>query len=241
MLTLYQFPVSHFCEKVRWALAYKRLEYRTVNLLPGLHVRTTKKLARLSSVPILVHDGKALQNSSDILTYLDEVFPQYPLLPEDGTLQQEALAWERFADKEIGPPVRHLCYHTLLDHPKVLIPFLTANGSWYGGLLMKAFYPKLSTMMRAKMRISPASTEAAQVKLTAAIDRIHARLQQQAFLVGGQFTRADLSAAALLAPLVLPRSYGLPASERMPEPLAGMVDGYREKIAWVDEVYRQYR
>ena len=76
MLTLYQFPNSHYCEKVRWALDYKQLDYRIINLLPGLHVdRTAKKLAGSSSLPILVHDGKALQNSSDILTYLERSVP----------------------------------------------------------------------------------------------------------------------------------------------------------------------
>ena len=50
-LVLYQFPISHFCEKARWALDYKGLDYTTKNLLPGLHVKTTKKLAARSSVP----------------------------------------------------------------------------------------------------------------------------------------------------------------------------------------------
>ena len=35
--TLYQFPISHYCEKVRWAMDYKKLEYKAKNLLPGLH------------------------------------------------------------------------------------------------------------------------------------------------------------------------------------------------------------
>lgn len=38
MLTLYQFPISHYCEKIRWALDFKQLKYNTVNLLPALHI-----------------------------------------------------------------------------------------------------------------------------------------------------------------------------------------------------------
>ena len=37
MIELYQFPLSHFCEKARWALDYKSIAYRPVNLLPGFH------------------------------------------------------------------------------------------------------------------------------------------------------------------------------------------------------------
>lgn len=67
MLTLYQFPISHYCEKVRWALDHKKLDYQVKNLLPGMHDGTATKLAGSSSLPILVHDGQAIQNSSDII------------------------------------------------------------------------------------------------------------------------------------------------------------------------------
>jgi len=54
MIKLYQFCCSHFCEKARWALEYKRLAYRPVNLVPGLHLRPVRKLAPKSCVPLLV-------------------------------------------------------------------------------------------------------------------------------------------------------------------------------------------
>lgn len=56
MLTLYQFPISHYCEKIRWALEYKRLPYTKIDLLPGSHVGVVKKIAPKSNVPVLVHD-----------------------------------------------------------------------------------------------------------------------------------------------------------------------------------------
>ena len=39
---LYQFCISHYSEKVRWALDYKDIKYQPVNLLPGQHSRTIK-------------------------------------------------------------------------------------------------------------------------------------------------------------------------------------------------------
>jgi len=50
MLTLYQFPISHYCEKIRWALDHKGLDYKLVNLLPGFHVSTAKKLSGRASL-----------------------------------------------------------------------------------------------------------------------------------------------------------------------------------------------
>jgi hypothetical protein len=34
---LHQFPISHYCEKTRWNLDAKQLEYRVKNQLPGPH------------------------------------------------------------------------------------------------------------------------------------------------------------------------------------------------------------
>jgi len=82
MLTLYQFPISHYCEKIRWALEYKGLPYTKIDLLPGSHIKVVKKIAPKTEVPVLVHDNKAIQNSSNIITYLDKTFPDKQLTPE---------------------------------------------------------------------------------------------------------------------------------------------------------------
>jgi len=49
MIALYQFPVSHYCEKIRRA--------------PD------------TCVPILDHDDRVIQGSDSIITYLDEPLP----------------------------------------------------------------------------------------------------------------------------------------------------------------------
>lgn len=91
MLALYQFPISHYCEKVRWALEYKNIEYKKVNLLPGLHAKKAKKLTSNSSLPILVHDKTVMNESSKIISYLDQAFPNNSLTPSDQNLKQEAM------------------------------------------------------------------------------------------------------------------------------------------------------
>ena len=90
MLTLYQFPISHYCEKVRWALDYKGLDYTSKNLLPGIHLIVIKKIAQRSSVPVLVDGEKIIQNSADIIDHLDRSYPGKPLTPADAALEQEA-------------------------------------------------------------------------------------------------------------------------------------------------------
>ena len=241
MLTLYQFPISHYCEKVRWALDYKKLEYEIVNLLPGLHIKKTTKLAKRSSVPVLVHDGKAIQNSADIITYLDDVFTVQPLTPQDAELKQQALDWERYVDEEIGIHLRRVIYHELLEHPAVVIPFFTRNGPWYGPLWITLTYSTLRKRMRTLMDINDATANASMEIVTRAIDKIHMRLQDRQFLVGDQFTRADLAAASLLAPLCTPKKYGLDWPERLPEPIEAMQKELSNKVAWVSKLYAELR
>lgn len=78
-IKLYQFCISHYCEKVRWALDYKGVNYQAVNLLPGQHVKTIRELTGAeSSVPVLEHDGQIIQGSGQILDYLDQDLSGYP-------------------------------------------------------------------------------------------------------------------------------------------------------------------
>ncbi len=241
MLTLHQFPISHYCEKVRWALDYKGIDYQIKNHLPGLHSRTATRLASSSSLPILVHGDKVVQSSSDIITYLDSQFPQTPLTPENKALKPEALDWEKFADEQIGIAVRLICYNVLLDHPKVVIPFFTHNGPWYGPLVMKVAFPKLSAVMRNKMMISAQTAAKANRQLSNALDKVNAQLQNRPFLVGDKFSRADLAVASLLAPLCKPKQYGLDWPEHYPEPLEAIIAQHREKLTWVDKLYVNHR
>jgi len=128
MITLYQFPISHYCEKIRWALDYKNINYEVKNLLPGLHVSTARKLAPDTCVPILVHGDRVIQGSDSIITYLEETFAEQRLTPASEQLKNEALEWEQYVDREVGIHVRICCYHILLEHPDVLIPFFTHQG-----------------------------------------------------------------------------------------------------------------
>lgn len=240
MLTLYQFPISHYCEKVRWALAYKQLDYKTVNLLPALHSYSTKQLSSSSSLPILVHDNKVIQNSSDIITYLDEQFPNQLLTPHDTVLKQQALDWERFSDKEIGLNLRVFYYHHLFAQPNVLIPLLTHKGAWYYPLVLKLIYPTLEQKMREAMRINTSTAKHAEQQLSLAIDKLYQHIQMRPFLVGDSFTRADLTAAALLAPLIKTPKYGIHWGQ-LPPPLESFITQHREQLVWVEALYSQYR
>lgn len=241
MLTLYQFAISHYCEKVRWALDYKGLDYSTVNLLPGQHIRFIKRIAPDSSVPVLEHNGNYIQNSSNIISYLDEHFPDKPLTPSQPDIKQQAHDWEQYLDDQIGDHIRRYCYHFLLDHPAVLWPILTHNIPWHRKLLFRFMYPQVRKVMRKFMVINNRTTAISLKKLERAIDRISDHLQQNRFLAGDSFSRADLAAASLLAPFIKPAKYGLDWPRQYPGELQQTVDRLQDKLHWVDELYQNYR
>lgn len=141
MITLYQFPISHYCEKVRWVLDYKGLDWSCRNLLVGPHIPLTRKLSGETTVPILQHNKKIVRDSSKIISYLDENFPEKSLTPTEDNLKQETLEWERYLDEEVGVHLRRYVYSIILDFPNVVIPFFTHNGPWYGSMLYRIIFP----------------------------------------------------------------------------------------------------
>ncbi|WP_455205207.1 glutathione S-transferase family protein [Kaarinaea lacus] len=219
MLTLYQFPISHYCEKVRWALDYKGLDHQIINLLPGTHIKIVKSIAPKTEVPVLRHDNKIIQGSGNIISYLDNAFPERPLTPSDPALEQQALHWESFVDENIGPHTRLYCYHFLLDSPDIVVPLLTQGQPWQKRWGFRLIYPKVRTKMRQFMHINERTADISLKKLQRAIDKLAAELEAKSFLVSDQFTRADLAAASLLAPLRTPQKYGVVWPEKMPEGL----------------------
>ncbi len=241
MLTLYQFPISHYCEKARWALEYKNIKYKKVNLLPGLHIKKAKRLTTKPFLPILVHDKKIIYESSEIINYLDQTFPENPLTPQDEKLKREALEWEHFADEKLGPDVRRLCYHTLLNHQNMITSYFTEGGPWYGKLYMKITFPKLSQTMRKFMKLDDAAIAKTKQRLSQTIDKAHLHIKDREYFVDNSFSRADLAVASLLAPLCRTKDYGISWPDQYPEPLHSTIREYGDKLDWVTHMYNQHR
>jgi len=241
MITLYQFPISHYCEKARWALDYKNIPYKVKNLLPGPHVKQVMSMAKRSEVPVLQHEGNIIQHSDKIIDYLDKSFPDKALTPGEEENRIKALEWEDFVNKEVGMNLRTFFYHTLLDHPELLIPIFTYKGPWYGKILMKLIFPTLRLKMIKLMRINDQTAVQAKQDLKLAIDKINLHLSENKYLAGDEFSRADLAAASLLAPLIQPEKYGLPWPKPLPPALQDTLDEWQPDLIWVKEIYNKHR
>ena len=92
---LWHIPLSHYNEKVRWALDYKRIAHRRQVLGPNYLFLTWRATGR-GTLPILWLDGRAIGDSTRIIAALEERYPEPPLYPRDVAARQRALALEDY-------------------------------------------------------------------------------------------------------------------------------------------------
>lgn len=241
---LYQFPVSHYCEKVRWALDHKHIGYEARNLLPLFHVAVALRRTRQNKVPILKLDGRYVANSENILQTLEDRFPSAPALyPKDGQALNEALEWQTFADREIGPHLRRTAYFHLIDNSRLMFEILTQGQSAVGRMAFRTSQPVVIRAMKEGMGITERGYERSLERLTAALDRLDDRLGNGGYLVGNRFTVADLAVAALLSPLAQPPEAPFQFPGEPPQAMNDFLATFegRPTLDWVREIYRKHR
>ncbi len=113
MIKLYDFMPCPFGQKVRIVLAEKSLEYELVpvDIIQNEHRRP--ELLRLNpfgKVPVLVDDESVIYDSSVIIEYLEDEYPEPPVLPAVGSsaLRARARLLEDLADTTFSPQVGQL-------------------------------------------------------------------------------------------------------------------------------------
>jgi glutathione S-transferase len=103
MMKLYDFLPCPFGQKVRIVLAEKGLSYELVqvDLSQGDNRRPDFiRLNPFGRVPVLVDEDTTVYDSTIIAEYLEDEYPEPPLLPGVGAsaLRSRARLWEDFAD-----------------------------------------------------------------------------------------------------------------------------------------------
>ena len=243
-IKLYQFAISHYCEKARWALDHKGLSYEAISLLPGQHINTIRKLTGAdSSVPVLDHDGHRIQGSKAIIDYLDDTFPENPLTPADPQAREAALSWEQRLDDEAGPSVRCYSYHHFLQRPKVVAPMLAAGTPFYNRMLLRLAFSRVDEVMRKWMKINEKTAAQSRETMERYLTELTNAYQEKPYLAGDSFSRADLAAASLFAPMFQPEQYPVPWPKpaKIPKDIQVWLDQWQPQIHTLEKVYAANR
>lgn len=206
MIELYKLHWSHYVEKVRWALDYKRLDWRGIDIV-AFTKREMKRFACEQTVP-LIHDtatGVAISDSSPIIRYLDETYPERPLLPADPAERALAWRWMVTLDSTLGLHARRLGYtQVIMECPRILSKLFmpqVCGGLFTRPVLRTLAAPVLGTMLAVRFRFHRNRHDRIYEQLEEQLVPIASRLQREGFLVGGRFSAADLTLACLLRPL----------------------------------------
>ena len=225
-------PISHYCEKARWALERAGIAYteephvQLIHRLVAMRTRTGRK------VPVLISSDGALAESAAIVRWADSrLEPSERLVWPEAQAEIDGL--ERGFDEVFGVEGRRWMYSSLLDTD---VPFRFGNDTlpaWERRALPLG-RPIFQLYARRFLDAAPAQAAAALASVDRTFDEVEERLSDgRSYLVGDRFSAADLAFAALSAAVLMPSRYGarLPQPEDLPADVAATVVRLRERPA----------
>ncbi|HEX6620783.1 MAG TPA: glutathione S-transferase N-terminal domain-containing protein, partial [Solirubrobacteraceae bacterium] len=108
-------PISHYCEKARWALDRAGIAYREERHVQIVHRVASRRAGGGGTVPVLVAPEGVFARSADIVAYADRhTEPGARLYPEQPEPRAEVVALERDFDADLGPEGRRWMYFHIL-------------------------------------------------------------------------------------------------------------------------------
>jgi glutathione S-transferase len=111
--------VSPYVRKVLACIALKGLDYEIDPITPFFGGDEFERLSPLRRIPVLIDGDFTLCDSSAICFYLDEAYPQPPLLPAGVRERGEARWLEEYADTRLGDVFIWGLFYPKIVHPIV--------------------------------------------------------------------------------------------------------------------------
>ncbi|MBW2282408.1 MAG: glutathione S-transferase family protein [Deltaproteobacteria bacterium] len=233
-MRLITIPVSHYCEKARWALDRAGLLYREERHLQMFHRLPLLRLGGLRTVPVAVTPEGVLADSHAILDYADARLPDAERL-YPSAIRDRVLDWERRLDDDFGVEARRLFYDQLIRAPRrFVLAFNNARAPAWQQVAFGLGLPAARAFLVRYLEINEASLARARERVQGTLDEVAAALGDgRPFLCGDRFTAADLTFASLSAPVSAPAEYGpgMPALGEFPPETQRYLQAYAEHPA----------
>jgi glutathione S-transferase len=244
--SLYVFAISHYCEKARWALDALGIDYELRHLPPGAHFEITKQLgAPGSSLPLLVSEGDVVHGSGAIIDWGESVTSSSTRLSPDSELEAECRALEQRLDDIAGVHVRRYYYsEALVDHPDTVRPMFSRDLADAERQSIDENWGVVRQLMMAAMDLGPEQGRESRRIVAGELDWFDGLLADgRRYLLGNRFSRADITAASLLAPLALPKEHPTYGLLEVPPQAAADLGRWAERptVEWVRAIYRDHR
>ncbi len=195
MITLYQFEISPYCDKVRRALTYKGIEFQRQEMLFS-QPEANRKVSPTHKFPVIEHDGQRIVDSTDIAYYLEDRFPEPKLIPEDPVQRARMHICEDWADESLF--TYDLAMRGLWEHN---IPLLVDDIFKYETPeLQKTFAENIPGQIRAQLTaqgIGRKNSEAILRDVRRHVAAVNALVEHEDWLLGHEFSYADIAVRAM--------------------------------------------
>jgi len=240
-------PISHFCEKARWALDRAGIAYEEERHVQGVHQLVAWRAGRGTTMPVLVAGDRVLTQSEQILRYADEHLPPgRRLFPPDPSERREVEALSRELDEGLGRDARRLIYVVMFGAKDQMLRYNNQGVPRWEATALRALWPLATRYVARHLGITDRTREEDERRVRGTFDAIADRLSDgRRHLCGDRFTAADLTFACLSSAVVAPPQYGvpLPQPDELPQEIGDLLRAFREHPAgaYALELFRTER
>jgi glutathione S-transferase len=254
-------PVSHYCEKIRWALTRSQIPFVEEPHMPPFHRFATRQAARQQdpasiaeaekhlssinrfvsrlvggqSVPVLITATSIFNDSEEILKHIDDIAADdAKLYPIDREHRQQVEELVKSFDTILAPAVRLWFYFYTFDRSELIQPL------WCQGvpLFERVLFPLVFSWMRSNVfqmyTIDDKSATVAYSNICKIFETVDSLLADgRTYLVGDRFSAADLTFATIAAGAIIPAGYGIkmPELSDLPSPMVANIQALRGTLA----------
>ena len=210
-MRLITIPLSHYCERARWALDYVGLSYIEHQHLQLFHSIHTRKNGGGQTVPVLVtKEGQVLSDSATIVEYADcHAHNAKHLYPKQRLLCEETKRLERLFAGEFGVETRRAYYYYFFRWGRPGLIFNAGNAPHFERWMLNVGFPIAAKYAKQHFAINKRTLRNALLVVERTFDSVAKRLSDGPFLIGNSFTAADMTFACMAAPVIAPPHYGV--------------------------------
>ena len=198
MLELYHYEPYANSMKCLICLKEKGLEFasRYIDILKfEQHAPEFVAINPNGQVPVLIHDGRAIVESTVINEYLDDTFPKIPLRPSDSYRRARMRVWSKWVDEILMPSVSMLGWQVRFrPYAQGLDPADFARRM--AQVPLKEIREKWE--ITAGPGFSDAQLEESRRKIRWFVERMEQALRDEPWLAGPAYSLADINAYPML-------------------------------------------
>jgi len=199
MLELYHAEPVANSMKCLHCLKEKGLDFAShyVNLL--LFEQHSPEFVRINpngQVPVLIHDGAVITESTVINEYLDEVFPQVPLRPANPVERARMRVFSKFVDEYFCPALSMWGWHIMVSKVARSIRKDELE-QILGRIPLREQRDKWATV--AGESFTPVQLEESKRKCAVSIDKLENILGESRWIAGATYSLADINAYPMVS------------------------------------------